>query len=214
MRLPEPPFLVITDRRQARAPLEQVAAGLFAGGCRWLSLREKDMPPAEKRALLRRLVTVGQSWSATVMVHDDLAAVQEASAAGVHLPAGASLRAARACLGEGALIGQSAHSGAEVLKAAAEGADYVTLSPIFVTASKPGYGPVLGLSALRQDWPLPVLALGGIDTENIALCLTSGASGAAVMGGAMRADDPRLYMAGLLDRAGAALAARPTGSHS
>jgi len=42
LRLPVPPLLVISDRHQARQPLEQVAEAVFAGGCRWFSLREKD----------------------------------------------------------------------------------------------------------------------------------------------------------------------------
>ena len=58
MRLPVPPLLVISDRRQARRPLEELAEAAFAGGCRWFSLREKDLPPAERRALLGALVVL------------------------------------------------------------------------------------------------------------------------------------------------------------
>jgi len=60
VRLPDPPLLIITDRGQACRPLEDVAAACFAAGCRWLSLREKDMPPEERLALLRRLVALGR----------------------------------------------------------------------------------------------------------------------------------------------------------
>ncbi len=88
MRLPEPPILVITDRRQARRPLEEVAEAAFAGGCRWLSLREKDLDPAARLALLRRLAAIGRGWGASVMVHADIEAARAAGAAGVHLPAG------------------------------------------------------------------------------------------------------------------------------
>jgi len=214
VRLPDPPLLVITDRHQARASLEDAAKALFAAGCRWLSLREKDLPWAERTALLRRLVTLGAAWNATVMIHDDLAAVIETGASGLHLPAGASVAAARRRLGAAVLIGQSAHDGDAILRAAGEGADYVTLSPIFITASKPSYGPALGLSFFAQRWPLPVLALGGIDETNIAACLESGAAGAAVMGGAMRAEDPGLFMAGLLARMGRRLAPNQGCTHS
>jgi thiamine-phosphate pyrophosphorylase len=108
------------------------------------------------------------------------------------------VRAARRRLGTSALIGYSAHSRADIAAAVADGADYVTLSPIFLTTSKPGYGPALGLDALRPDWPLPVLALGGIGLENAAACMTAGAAGVAVMGEAMRAARPREFMANLL----------------
>ncbi|MGH7032719.1 MAG: thiamine phosphate synthase, partial [Stellaceae bacterium] len=208
MRLPQPPLLVITDRHQALAPLESVAAALFAGGCRWLSLREKDLPALERLALLRRIVALGRPFGATVTVHDDLAAALAAGAAGIHLPSGASPRAARASLGDGALIGVSAHQAADVTMAAAEGAGYATLSPIFPTESKPGYGPALGLGVLGEAWPIPVLGLGGIEISTIASCLAAKASGVAVMGAAMRAADPRRYMADLLAAAAPALAAR------
>lgn len=207
MKPPFPPILIITDRRQARMSLEDVADGLFAGGCRWLSLREKDLPPQERRALLRKLVAIGHQWDARVTVHDDLHAAVETGAAGVHLPAGASVKEARRFLGDRAMIGQSAHGAEEISRAAEEGADYVTLSPIFITASKPGYGPALGLSVLAKPWPIPVLALGGLDETNIAACLAAGTAGVAIMGGAMRALDPKAYMAGLLTGLGANLAA-------
>jgi thiamine-phosphate pyrophosphorylase len=213
VRLPLPAILVITDRRQARRSLEDTAAALFAGGCRWLSLREKDLAPAERRTLLLRLIELGTPWGASVMVHDDAGAALAAGAAGLHLPAGASVVEARRRLGPSALIGQSAHHGDDIVRAAQEGADYATLSPIFVTASKPGYGPALGLSHFAKSWPIPVLALGGIDETNIAAVLAAGAAGAAVMGGAMRAADPRGFMARLLAEGGL-LAVGRSGAHS
>lgn len=212
--LPLPPVLVITDRRQTRLRLPDLAQALLEGGCRWLSLREKDLQPEERCALLRRLVEEGRSRAATIMVHDDLAAAQASGAAGVHLPAGGSIAEARRVLGPGKLVGRSAHRAADVAAAAADGADYVTLSPIFASASKPGYGPALGVETLRAApataWPVPVIALGGIDAANAAACLAAGASGIAVMGEAMRAADPRQFMAGLLRSLPPSLA--PTGA--
>lgn len=213
MRLPQPAVLVITDRGQARRPLEEIAAALFAGGCRWLSLREKDLLPDQRRALLQRLSVVGKACDATVTVHDDLAAAA-ALGTGLHLPADGSVAAARRVLGAGVLIGKSAHSADDAERAAAEGADYATLSPIFLSASKPGYGPALGLDALHRSWALPVLALGGIDATNAAACLAAGAAGIAVMGEAMRAADPRGFMADLLVRLPGDLAAAPLPAHS
>jgi thiamine-phosphate pyrophosphorylase len=68
------------------------------------------------------------------------------------------------------------------------------VSPVFVTASKPGYGPALGLDGLARivaHAPGPVVALGGITPENAASCLSTGARGIAVMGEIMRAADPQ-----------------------
>ena len=215
--LPFPPLLVITDRRRARRPLEEVAAALFEGGCRWLSLREKDLPAEERLALLRRLVALGRRWDATVGVHEDVAAARAAGAGAVHLPDRAMTAASRTRFDDAMLVGVSAHGATRIAAAAAQGADYVTISPIFASASKPGYGPELGLAtvmALSEGAPLPVIALGGIDATNIGSVIAAGASGAAVMGAAMAAEDPAATVATLIARLGAALAARDPARHS
>jgi thiamine-phosphate pyrophosphorylase len=200
MILPDPPLLVISDRAQARRPLAMIAEAAFRGGCRWFSLREKDLPAGERRALLAALVALGARFGAAVTAHEDVAAVAATGAHGVHLPAGADPAAARVLLPR-ALIGVSAHSAAEAAAMLQQGADYVTLSPIFASASKPGYGPALGLDGLAATVAAakgPVVALGGVTAANAPLCLAAGARGVAIMGEIMRADDPRLAVAQLL----------------
>ena len=190
--LPSPPLLVISDRSQARRSLMEVASAAFAGGCRWFSLREKDLPTAERRALLAELVALGRRDNASVMAHDDLDAVIATDAAGVHLPGGSDPAAARARLPRG-LVGASAHSATEAAALLRAGADYVTISPVFLTASKPGYGPALGLDGLAVAVAAaegPVVALAGISPENARSCMAVGAAGIAVMGEIMRSADP------------------------
>ena len=192
MKLPWPPLLVISDRSQAKRPLPEIAAAAFRGGCRWFSLREKDLPAAERRELLTRLVALGRAYGATVTIHDDTEAAVAAVADGVHLPGGGDPGAARRRLPHG-LIGVSAHSPEEAAAQQAAGADYVTLSPVFLTDSKPGYGPAIGLDALAAAAHLsdgPVVALGGIHAGNLGACLAAGGQGIAVMGEVMRAADP------------------------
>jgi thiamine-phosphate pyrophosphorylase len=89
MTLPDPPILVITDRSQCPESLEDRAEKLFRGGCRWLSLREKDLPASERLSLLRRLIAIGKNFGAQVGVHGDIDAAL-ASGAALHLPAGFS----------------------------------------------------------------------------------------------------------------------------
>jgi len=198
--LPVPPLLVISDRHQARRPLEEVAEAVFAGGCRWFSLREKDLSPEERRVLLAALVAMGRRCGAVVMAHEDVEAVVAVGAHGVHLPSGGSPEAARARL-PGALVGASVHSAEEAAALLRAGADYVTVSPVFLTASKPGYGSALGLDGLAHivaRSPGPVVALGGITPENVALCLSTGVRGVAVMGEVMRSADPQATVARIL----------------
>jgi thiamine-phosphate pyrophosphorylase len=200
MKLPDPPFLVISDRSQARRPLMEIAAAAFRGGCRWFSLREKDLPAEERRALLADLVELGGRFGAVVMAHEDIDAVEAIGAGGVHLPAGSNPAAARRRLPRG-LIGVSAHSEDEAVAQLRAGADYVSLSPIFLTDSKPGYGPAFGLDALAAAAaraPGPIVALGGITPDNAAMCLAAGARGVAVMGEIMLAADPETTIRRLL----------------
>lgn len=187
--LPIPPLLAITDRHQAVLPLPDLAEGLFAAGLRWLSLREKDLPHDEQVALASTLVACARPWGAVVLVHGDAELACAAGAAGVHLPDGGDPAAARRVLGAGALIGVSAHGVEGLRRAAAGGADYATISPVFASASKPGYGPQLGVDGLQclvAKAALPVLALGGVDEAGAAACMAARASGVAVMGPLMR----------------------------
>lgn len=215
--LPQPPVLVITDRRQATKPLLSVAVSLFEGGCRWISLREPDLPSTERINLLYRLVNYADRWKARVFVHADYDAAMTTGAAGVHLPRAGSIKTARDFLGSAATVGISAHNRNEAEHAAALGADYVTLSPIFETQSKPGYGPALGLrglSAVARTVPIPVLALGGIDAGNAAHCLAAGAAGVAIMGAAMRADDPESMIRAVIEGVAKPLVTPGSGGHS
>jgi thiamine-phosphate pyrophosphorylase len=191
--LPEPPLLVISDRSEAKRPLIEIAAAAFEGGCRWFSLREKDLPAAERRALLAELVALGRRYGATIMAHEDIDAVEAVGAAGVHLPSGSDPAAAIRRRLPQLLIGASAHSSAEAAALLGAGADYVTLSPIFLTDSKPGYGPAIGLDTLAaaaRTAPGPIIALAGIGPDNVAACIAAGARGIAVMGEIMRATEP------------------------
>jgi len=180
--LPCLPLLLITDRHQTDDLVATVRAAV-AAGCRWVSLREKDLPLADQQALLDQLRPLLCGVGGVMMVHGALDLARQCR--GLHLPAGGDVVAARAAVGPQALIGISCHHPGELKAAAAAGADYATLSPIFPSASKPGYGPALGPAALA-DAPLPVLALGGVGPDNLAACRKAGAAGAALMGGPMR----------------------------
>lgn len=215
--LPQPPVLVITDRHQASQPLLSIAVALFEGGCRWISLREPDLSSAERLNLLYRLVNYAERWKARVFVHADYDAAMTAGAAGVHLPRAGSIKTARDYLGDRAIVGMSAHNRNEVEHAAALGADYVTLSPIFETQSKPGYGPALGLNglgAIVKTVSIPVLALGGVDAGNAAACRAAGAAGVAIMGAAMRAEQPQALIREVIDAVAKPLVTPRRGGHS
>lgn len=184
-----PRLLVVTDRRLAgERPLVDVVRSAVAGGARAVLLREKDLPVAERRRLAIELAGVLAPVGGTLVVAGDPALAAELGA-GLHLAAGQPLAP-----GAGRLVGRSCHGPAELAAARREGVAYATLSPVFPTASKPGYGPALGpdgLAAAVAAVPdLPVLALGGIGPGRVAACRSAGVHGVAVMGEVMRAGDP------------------------
>ncbi len=203
--LPSPPLLLISDRRQAQGgsglPLEAVAAQALAAGCKWLLLREKDLALGPRRAMAAGLRHLTRAQGARLLLSNDIGLAREIGADGVHLSRDGDPAAARDRLGPSALVGRSAHGLEEARSAFERGADYVTLSPVFSSASKPGYGPALGLGGLQATASVlsgPVIALGGVTAENGGACLAHGAKGLAVMGEVMRAARPGAEVAALL----------------
>lgn len=185
-------ILLLTDRRQTARPLSEVVAAAVAGGLRQVVLRERDLPRAERAALAERLRGILAPVGGTLIVAgpDPLGGdAVHLSAAGPYPPPAFGL------------VGRSCHDEAELSRLTTE--DYLTVSPVFVTASKPGYGPPLGPAGLarlvRVAAGRPVVALAGVTTaEQVATCRAAGAAGVAVMGAVMRAADPAAVVAELV----------------
>jgi len=200
-RLPDPPLLLISDRRQARRPLAAIVAAALEAGCRWVSLREKDLPADEQILLARSLLPLMHAHGATLMLHGEAALAALAGADGVHLPAGSDAAAARGEIGRQKLVGLSIHTVGEAEALDAAAVDYAIAGPIFETASKPGYGPGIGrkgLAEIAAAAAVPVLAIGGLNTARVGELITAGAAGVAVMGSVMRAADPAREVAALV----------------
>ncbi len=193
MRLPQPPLLLVTDRQQARRDLTDIVRDACAAGCRWVSLREKDLVAEDQRSLFGRLLPIVHAFGGRMTLHGSAELARLARADGVHLSAGGDAAAARATLGREALIGISVHRPAEAESLDPDVIDYAVAGPAYPTASKPGYGPALGpsgLAAICTATRVPVFAIGGIEAEIVPDVMSSGAAGIAVMGGVMRAADP------------------------
>ena len=100
--------------------------------------------------------------------------------------------AARKIVGEKMPIGRSTHSLEQALVAEAEGADYIGFGPVFKTPSKENPDPVVGIEKLREvvsRISLPVVAIGGINHENIALVRDTGPDGIGVIRAILASDD-------------------------
>ena len=209
MRLPDPPLLLVTDRRQARQPLAAIVSAALDAGCRWISLREKDLPEDEQIVLARRLLATTRAAGARLLLHGEASLAKLAGTDGVHLSSGADLTVARTLLGREKLIGVSIHTVSEAEAIDPRYVDYALAGPAFETPSKPGYGPEIGRKGffdIARAAPVPVLAIGGINAARIADLVAAGAAGVAVMGGIMRAPDPALEAGGLVAALKGALA--------
>jgi thiamine-phosphate pyrophosphorylase len=201
VRLPDPPLLLITDRQQALLPLADVVRAALATGCRWVSMREKDLSEVDQVALARTLLSIARRHGACLMLHGDAALAKACGADGVHLPAGSDPTASRAMLGPAKLIGVSLHTVTEAEAIDPNVVDYAIAGPTFETPSKPGYGPEIGrkgLAEITRAAPVPVLAIGGLNATRAAEGLAAGPVGIAVMGGVMRAADPGQEVRALL----------------
>ncbi|WP_127499764.1 thiamine phosphate synthase [Actinoplanes solisilvae] len=174
-------LVVLTDRRATAGPLVEVVRAAVRGGAAWVILRERDLPRAQRAALADEL--------RAVVPHLIVAGPDPLDGDAVHL-------AERDPLPDGdvTLIGRSCH---DVPDLSIE--HYVTLSPIWPTESKPGYGPAVGPNAAAElAGDVPWLALGGVDrAARAAECAAAGARGIAVMGIVMRARDPEMVAAEL-----------------
>jgi thiamine-phosphate pyrophosphorylase len=107
---------------------------------------------------------------------------------------------ARRIVGAGLIIGISAESLDDARRAAAEGADYIGISPVFVTATKKDAAPPLGLEGvrrIRRAVSLPLVAIGGITVDNAAAVIGAGADGVAVVSAIVAAPCPRSAAAAL-----------------
>jgi thiamine-phosphate pyrophosphorylase len=202
VRFPDPPLLLVTDRKQAAFPLIDVVAAALSAGCRWVSVREKDLPEAKQISIAQELLPLVRRFGTCLTLHGDIAASQSIGIDGIHLPDGGDVVAVRRRWGADKLIGISVHNAAQAATLDLKKLDYVVAGPVFETKSKFGYGPALGRDGLSQfvrATTLPVFAIGGIDAGNVAEVISVGAAGIAVMGGVMRASDPERETRAFLD---------------
>lgn len=183
---------LIADSAGARWPLRQAVEAAVRSGVRLVQLREKQRPDDDYLILARDLRVITATYGARLLINSRVRVAADVHADGVHLPRDASIGDARRALGPQALIGVSAHTAEELRRAESEGADFVTLSPVFPTSSKPWAVDVLGVerfAALAATAVLPVFALGGIQRENARDCLSAGAFGIAVVSSILGAPD-------------------------
>ncbi|MBF0307938.1 MAG: thiamine phosphate synthase [Magnetococcales bacterium] len=189
---PVPRLLLISDGLADPALPDKVEAGC-RGGLPAFLLREPSLDHRRLQSLAIELLGLLMPRKVTFLIHARVELALTLPHAGCHLPGnGMPTRQARAILGPERLLGRSCHTSREMRVAFGEGADYVTLSPLFSTASHPG-APALGLEVFAQlcrQANGPCLALGGITADNAPQAIENGAHGVALIRAILENSDP------------------------
>jgi len=187
---------VITDKKLIpRDRFFETVEKALRGGADVLQLREKDTPIAEQISLARRLRDLTREYGIPFIVNDFPEVALRSGADGVHIGRGdVSLEEARRILGRHAVIGVSCYGGVEeALDLERRGADYVAFGAVFPTPTKED-APLMGsldiLREAREKLKIPVVAIGGINKENVEEVLKAGVDAVAVVSAVFGADDP------------------------
>lgn len=185
---------VVTDEGLSRGLSHaRIAELAVAGGADIIQLRDKDISGRDLFLAAREIREITTRAGALFVVNDRLDIALASGADGVHLGQDdLPLSAARSLAPRPFIIGISVESVREAVKAEEEGADYVGVGPVFPTGSKHDAGPSLGTGRIREiraAVSVPVIAIGGINGENVREIIREGADGAAVISAVVSQDD-------------------------
>ncbi len=187
------PLYLITDRKITSPDLLCALESALQGGVRMVQLREKDLSSPELKKIAEKALKLTRFYGARLLLNGSPELAADIGADGVHLGIhSCQIPSARIILGEQSLISYSAHSLQEAESAAEQGADFITFSPIYQTASKAQYGQPQGLQSLANTCnksPIPVYALGGITLNRVNEVLNAGAYGVALISAILAATD-------------------------
>lgn len=193
---------VLLSESVGHRPDEEMAAECIKGGADILQLREKFMDTSEiikKAEKIRRL-----TWDAKVLfiINDRVDIAQIVNADGVHIGReDLSIGQARRLLGADKIIGATAHNIKEALSAQEQGADYVSVGPVFSAKTKldtlTEYSAQKGLKPCGMEFvaqavkqlKIPFFAIGGIDEKNILSLKAAGVKRVAVCGSILKQKD-------------------------
>ena len=195
--MPEPCLCLVTDRRvtvrsgAGRDMVRRVARAV-EGGVDLVQLRDKDLPGGELLALARELLRALEG-RAPLVINERVDVAVAAGAQGVQLGEDAlSVEEARKILPPGSCVGRSVHSVDGAIEAENAGADFLVVGTMFATGSHPGAvasGPEL-MRETAASCRAPLLGIGGITPDNLAMVVRAGASGVAVIRSILGAEDP------------------------
>jgi thiamine-phosphate pyrophosphorylase len=194
---------LVTDRPLCMGrDLAEIVLGAVKGGTGVVQLREKSAPFEEFVDLGRRLKSLLDPFGVPLIINDRVDVALAVGAGGVHLgQTDAPVAEARQLLGRDAVIGLSVECMDQVLAAEELDVDYLGVSPVFATRTKPEAAAPWGLEGLKRVRAVSrhrLVGIGAITSSNAAEVIRSGAHGVAVVSAICSAGDPQMAARQLL----------------
>lgn len=184
----------VSDRAWSRDDEEFIAQVRQAimSGVTVFQLREKQADYEHFKMIALRIKPICKEYGVPLIINDNVKLAKEIDADGVHLGQDdLDIKSAREYLGQDKIIGVSAHNVAEALAAQQGGADYLGSGAAFVTSTKTDAGAIdrKVLADIAHTVKIPVVAIGGINAENITQLQNLGLDGVAVVSAIFAAED-------------------------
>ncbi|MBD3180797.1 thiamine phosphate synthase [Candidatus Poribacteria bacterium] len=167
----------------------------IAGGADVIQLWDKELTAKERLEEAIKIRNITRENNVPLLINDRVDLAMAADADGVHLGQDdLPLKYARRLLGDNKIIGISIQTLEQALKAENEGADYIAVSAIFSTPTKPDAVP-LGLDFIgniKENVSIPVITIGGIKKDNVSMIAKAGADCIAVVSAVVAADNVKM----------------------
>ena len=181
----------ITGQKTDTLSFEEMTFRALQAGVKWVQYRDKERSRREMYEESIRLMGIVKKFNATLIVNDHPDIALAADADGVHLGQDdLPVKEARKIMGKNRIIGISTHTVEQARNAGRDGADYIGFGPVFHTTTKDAGRP-MGIEMLREikrQVQIPVIAIGGINAENIRPVLETGVDAVAVSSAILRGD--------------------------
>ena len=188
-------YLILDQRWASRWALADILRQAADLGVKVVQYRNKNEAMSDVYRQTLGLRKIARDSGVTFIVNDRCDVGLAVEADGVHLgQSDLPIGLARELLGAKCLIGMSTHSPEQVVEATEQGADYIGFGPLFPTNTKDDPEPVVGLDGMKKIRPLtslPIVAIGGIQSESVSEIMAAGADAVAVASGILDASNPR-----------------------
>jgi thiamine-phosphate pyrophosphorylase len=206
-------YAITAPRRADQSGVLDAAAATLAAGARVLQYRDKSDDADRRLTEATALAALCRRHGAMLIVNDDVELALQANADGAHVGRDdAGVARARSALGPGRVLGVSCYADLDRAAAAVDaGADYLAFGSVYPSPTKPqaGLAPLERFAEARRRFGLPLVAIGGINADNIAQVTAAGADAVAVVDAVFGADDPGAATRVLIEQGFGASAAAP-----